>query len=312
VRLVECPNTSAKRYRALSHFPGAHQSLCTNKENYEAHKQSILFLDLPKPFQAAVTVTKHLGVEYLWIDSFCIIQNSAEDWERECSRMASICTGALVTIAASSAIGSSKGFLRDYFPTKFGSFKLPNNNKDEHSVVPPTIEYSSWRRQNITYGSHSRLFTREWVLQEWLLSERTLSFWTGCLVWGCTTHCRSDDLYYPYSLNHIKHNMVNKRSIRSLDIIPVALEYRYDLAQTYPGCELSKTTDRLPALSSLAQALSPILNDTNAASLWISHIRARLAWHCSHAVEILSLYVASETSRRYISKGDIPASGPPS
>ncbi|KAH8791421.1 hypothetical protein BGZ57DRAFT_752108, partial [Hyaloscypha finlandica] len=93
--------------------------------------------DLPKPFQAAVTVTKHLGVEYLWIDSFCIIQNSAEDWERECSRMASICTSALVTIAASGAIDSSKGFLHDYFPTKFGSFKLSCNNKDEHSVIPP-------------------------------------------------------------------------------------------------------------------------------------------------------------------------------
>jgi hypothetical protein len=56
--------------------------------------------------------------------------------------MASICTGALVTIAASGAIDSSKGFLHDYFPTKYGSFKLPNNNKDEHSVIPPTIEYS--------------------------------------------------------------------------------------------------------------------------------------------------------------------------
>ena len=227
--------------------------------------------------------------------------------------MASICTSALVTIAASGAIDSSKGFLHDYFPTKFGSFKLSYNNKDEHSVIPPTIEYSSWRRRNITYGSHSRLFTGEWALPDWLLSERTLSFRTGCLVWECTTHCRSNDLYYPYSLNHIKYNIVNKRSIRSLDSTPIALEYRYDLAQTYPpGCELSKTTDRLPALSGLAQALSPIWNDTYAASLWISDIRARLAWHCSHAVQILSLYVASETSRRYISKGGIPASGTPS
>jgi hypothetical protein len=67
------------------------------------------------------------------------------------------------------------------------------------------MEYSSWRRQNIIYGSHSRLFTRGWVLQERLLSERTLSFRTRRLVWECTTHCRSDDLYYPYNPNHIKH-----------------------------------------------------------------------------------------------------------
>jgi hypothetical protein len=79
---------------------------------------------------------------------------------------ASIYAIALVIIAASGATDSSKGFLHDYFPTKYDSFKLPYNNKDEHSVIPTTIEYSSWRRQNITYGSHLRLFTREWVLQE--------------------------------------------------------------------------------------------------------------------------------------------------
>jgi hypothetical protein len=225
VRLVESPDTSAERYRALSHCRGAYQPLCTNKEIYEAHKRSILFRDLPKPFQDAVTITKHLGVEYLWIDSLCIIQNSAEDWERECSRMASIYAGALVTIAAPGATDSSKSFLHDYFPTKYSSFELPYNNIDEHSIIPTTMEYSSWRRQNIIYGSHSRLFTRGWVLQERLLSERTLSFRTRRLVWECTTHCRSDDLYYPYNPNHIKHNMVNKRSIRSLDSIPIALDY---------------------------------------------------------------------------------------
>jgi hypothetical protein len=97
-----------------------------------------------------------------------------------------------------------------------------------------------------------------------------------------------------------------------LDSTPIALEYWYELVQTYSRCELSKTTDRLPALSGLAQALSTILNDTYAAGLWRSDIHVGLTWHCSHAVEILSPYVASETSRRYISKDDSPASGAPS
>jgi len=63
--------------------------------------------------------------------------------------MASIYAGALVTIASSGATDSSKGFLHDYFPTKYGSFELPYKNKDEHSVISITIEYSSCGRQNI-------------------------------------------------------------------------------------------------------------------------------------------------------------------
>lgn len=38
---------------------------------------------LGRTFQEAIEVTQRLGVSYIWIDCLCIIQDSAEDWERE-------------------------------------------------------------------------------------------------------------------------------------------------------------------------------------------------------------------------------------
>jgi hypothetical protein len=46
--------------------------------------------NLPLTMQDAITTTRALGFRYLWIDSVCIIQDNASDWERESRQMGSI------------------------------------------------------------------------------------------------------------------------------------------------------------------------------------------------------------------------------
>lgn len=55
---------------------------------------------LSKTFQDAITLTQRIGLELLWIDSFCIIQDDTQDWEYESSRMSSTYNNAFLTIAA--------------------------------------------------------------------------------------------------------------------------------------------------------------------------------------------------------------------
>ena len=46
--------------------------------------------DLPLAFQHAVGITKRLGINYLWIDSLCILQSgkgSSEDWRKHLTEM---------------------------------------------------------------------------------------------------------------------------------------------------------------------------------------------------------------------------------
>lgn len=49
----------------------------------------ISFAKLPKSFQDAIRLSRFLGVNYLWIDSLCIIQDSpgGQDWKEESKTM---------------------------------------------------------------------------------------------------------------------------------------------------------------------------------------------------------------------------------
>jgi hypothetical protein len=68
---------------------------------------------MPLNYQDAVIMTRALGLRYLWIDSLCIHQDSAEDWAKEGSQMDKIYKCAWVTLVATSASTSEDGFL-DY------------------------------------------------------------------------------------------------------------------------------------------------------------------------------------------------------
>jgi hypothetical protein len=276
VRLVE-PHTTIKHYAALSHCWGGFQPLRTTKENYEMHKKCIRFSELPQTFQDAVTIAKNLGIEYLWIDSLCIIQDSIEDWEHECSRMASVYRGALITIAASDAADSSKGFFHDYNRAKFDPCELPYWNDTEDEMLIVSVTYKPSNTANLD-ESQSRLSKRGWVLQERLLSQRVLSFRSNRLHWECARFCYTDNAHYPYIMNRIFHNIAEKRSIHSLGDLPTAFKYWCDIVATYSYCQLSKGTDKLPAISGLAQAFSKAIGDTYVAGLWRNDIHVGLTW----------------------------------
>jgi hypothetical protein len=60
----------------------------------------MLFASLPKSFQDAVTVTRGLGLRYLWIDALCIAQDDKSDWELESGNMAAIYRNVYLVIGA--------------------------------------------------------------------------------------------------------------------------------------------------------------------------------------------------------------------
>lgn len=113
-KLIE-PRGELGQYLALSHCLGNIQPrpLMTTSDNISKMTTHIPFESLGKTFQDAMVVTKHMGYRYLWIDIFCIVQDSVVDWQHECGNMASIFANADLTMAASSATDSNAGFLQD-------------------------------------------------------------------------------------------------------------------------------------------------------------------------------------------------------
>jgi hypothetical protein len=98
-------------YVALSHCWGSSKPLVTWTSHIQEHLAVIPFQRLLQMCQDAVTATLKLGYRFLWIDSLCIIQDSQEDWQRECAKMAEIYRNAVLTVAGPAAAGSSTGFL---------------------------------------------------------------------------------------------------------------------------------------------------------------------------------------------------------
>lgn len=64
---------------------------------------------LSRSFRDAITATKFLGIEYIWIGSLCIVQDSTEDWCNESAMMPSIHGNSYFTIAASAAEDGYQG-----------------------------------------------------------------------------------------------------------------------------------------------------------------------------------------------------------
>lgn len=81
-------------YIALSHCWGETTDAekpkwCTVSDNYHKRLNGFSLEDLgspePKTLKDAIEITRELGIQYLWIDSLCIIQagDKGEDWEKE-------------------------------------------------------------------------------------------------------------------------------------------------------------------------------------------------------------------------------------
>jgi hypothetical protein len=116
LRLISGEQIGVGNYVALSHCWGKltdeeKQRYCTTKQNIDRRREGFKIDELPKTFQHAVEAARGLSVQYLWIDSLCIVQEDEEDWKQESKRMEDVYASAYCTFAATSAVNSKSGFV---------------------------------------------------------------------------------------------------------------------------------------------------------------------------------------------------------
>jgi len=162
---VTTPATTGE-YLAPSHCwgdPSDVATVLTNETFNEYITTGLAFELLPKTFQDAVLFTRSLGKRYLWIDSLCIIQNNADDWDREAATMCSVYQGALLTIAAASSSSGRGGLL--YEPpthritrtTPNGPYTLFGRESIRHKEKEYPLLTRGWLFRSVF--SHPELFT---------------------------------------------------------------------------------------------------------------------------------------------------------
>lgn len=157
---VECS------WAALSYCWGGNSTFTLRQESMERLTGGIPLEDFPATLRDAIIITRQLGLQYLWIDSICIKQDSKEDWEIEASRMRDVYAGASVTVVAAGSDSTNAGIFkaRATKPNIAQPCELPWGSPSTDTVF---LRPSSQLSPKDAYSSI--LHTRGWTLQEGLL-----------------------------------------------------------------------------------------------------------------------------------------------
>ena len=156
IRLYETSNETA-RYICLSHCWGGANLFKTETESLLARTQQIDWNDLPKTFQDAITMTRALGIRYLWIDSLCIIQDDEDDWRDEAAKMHEIYRNGYLTVAASKSKGPNGGL----FAVASPDYKL----KEWHMETQETKIQTRRIIEHFEASKEFPLMQRGWVFK---------------------------------------------------------------------------------------------------------------------------------------------------
>ncbi|UPK96958.1 hypothetical protein LCI18_007893 [Fusarium solani-melongenae] len=177
----------SRRYTVLSHPWGRSDTIpAITTANLEHKLQSGFRLDsLSTTVRDAITVTKCLGIQFLWIDAICVIQDSREDWERELALVGEVYRHAYCTIATTSTQDQSGGFLKPRLPRKFVPIYTPAGFVTYLCELVDDFEHEV---------DGAPLNQTAWVFQQRLLSRRTIHFAQNQFYWQCGEGIRCETL----------------------------------------------------------------------------------------------------------------------
>lgn len=282
-------HTSGRRgkYVALSHCWGKSQPPKTTTTTSAKHALSIPFATLPKTFQDAVIATRRLGFRYLWIDCFCIPQDSESDWQHECASMHKTFANAVVTIAGPGADSANAGFLlkQHVAPAESAPIRVRNVNSTSAFCLLEVVRSGRTPLANVPSENkqlYSSLLKRGWIMQERLLSSRVLYFGQQQLYFECNSVDYHENLCYPIqpeSAGEVGDDAtVTKHSFSSVDTAEI-LQNWYRIVVAYTSCQLTEGRDKLPALSGLASRCHTLTKDQYLAGLWRNGLEKGLTWY---------------------------------
>jgi hypothetical protein len=298
-RLV-CTNNALGTWTALSHCWGAIRPLVTEKNTLADHCASLPLSKLPPTFREALLITREIGIQYIWIDSLCILQDSREDWLKESAQMESVYRNAVVTILAEGVPDSSVEMASVSSRNKSFDFHIPTAGCHSSEQNAAGKIYFAEDENHQDYWDRGPLSERGWTLQEEILSPRILQFTKNLTFWRCV-ETRASEMFpdpgtelelNPSNVLSSYHAVIDGASKKSAQ-----WSFSYDhniMAYWYAGVvdaymlrRVTFETDRLNAIGGIARALQPHFKQTlylpsYHAGLWAHDMCRGLLWSPLH------------------------------
>ncbi|KAF2683626.1 hypothetical protein K458DRAFT_304318 [Lentithecium fluviatile CBS 122367] len=302
VRLIETAGSSIGigEWTTIDHMwgPGP-QDYVTLSQNYSERTTGMRLDRLPATFRDAIRVTRSLGIQYIWIDSICIVQDDYEDRRENIQHMAAIYTNAYCVLAAGYATSAHSGFLGD------------RKERDYVTLAPETDFHTAFYIcENIDHFEehvlNSPLSRRAWSLQSHALARRTIFFTEYQMYWQCGHGVRCETMTKMRSnsaafLGDPDFPKMLKSCSRAEQILRIQSLYRQ-----YSRLKLSNATDRPLAIAGLQQRILRTMDVRGAFGILFSAekrgiLHRSLLWHRASDTSSLERisYFNTET-------GDVP------
>lgn len=296
LRVVNTEETGVKApYVTLSHCWGsAHFATLTDHNFAEYSTKGIPTEEIGRNenFSHAIEVAREIDIRYIWIDSLCIIQSNAKDWEEQAPLMHQVYRNSYCNIAASDSAGGGKGtgsgLFRDREEAYTGSQTRVMARGRWWRIVPADL----WHKDLLSQV----LYTRGWVFQERMLSPRMLHFTAHQIFWDCATvsACEAFPSGIPQQLDSaaaVERRWRDKLQRTQLQTregtsdaaddegAAYSSEAFWEMAvRVYTSCKLTKHDDKLKAMWGVAKLVRDGEREDYGAGLWADSLAEQLAW----------------------------------
>ncbi|KAI1662792.1 HET-domain-containing protein [Daldinia decipiens] len=190
IRVIDCVDVTCVRlfqrngqtppaqYAALSYVWGEEQPHQTTAARLPSYLQQIDTKYIPATIKDAIKVTRALGLRYLWVDAFCIVQDSKEDKARNIAQIRNIFRHSYITIIAANAKKVSDGFLNRmllYNTPSTVPFRCPDSDDAVGTMY----------LQKGNPAPREPINARAWCLEERVLSSRALWYCSHTIQYEC-------------------------------------------------------------------------------------------------------------------------------
>ncbi|KAL0949018.1 hypothetical protein HGRIS_009113 [Hohenbuehelia grisea] len=277
-RLVTPSPTLEAFYVNLSYVWGEEQVHRTTSDNTEAYHNVIESHHIPQTIRDAIKLTHRLGVRYLWVDSLCIIQDSAEDKSREIEKMRVYYRNAWLTIVAANAERVSQGFLHPVPKWSEKPVTLPfRSTNGSLGTMQLHRTYADWPKVDDPVDQ------RAWCLQERVLSPRRLLFCSHALQFECQkvrVNVNGSPLGVPDIYPCLPDAAYTESSASRSQQEELELVDSWDtIVQNFTARELTEEQDKLLAIAGVAKEFHRIWSQSQyMAGLWTHRLPGELLW----------------------------------
>lgn len=195
---------SQLKYVALSYVWGGKQRITLQRSNYaNLQNRGSLVGRVPTTIEDALYLTNALGVQYLWVDALCIIQDNNADKEAQIGNMGNVYSHSLFTIIAAAGGDAEAGL---------PGIRVPRRAVQEEVLIRrpgsglPLSLITMLNPRSASHEHHTKgtvWTSRGWTLQERALTKRAIIVMKEQVLWACGKSSWAEETYSETSLARV-------------------------------------------------------------------------------------------------------------